>query len=148
MGAIAVFDYSGADSATTGVPGWIVRYPEFLSVNTTAYPAGVTAAQALGFWNEACMYHSNDGTGPVQDLVSQGTLLNMVTAHVAAIAVRISGDQETAWAVGRVASAGQGSVSSTLSMSDETSADWWKQTQYGAAYWKATNRYRSAIYVP
>ncbi len=148
MGAVAVFDYSGALTPQTGVPGWIVRYPEFLSVATSAFPTGVSEAQARGFWNEATLYHKNDGTGPVVDPVAQQTLLNMVTAHIAVIAVRISRDQETAFVVGRVSGA-QGSVSASLdNQYPPGSPQWWQQTQYGSSYWAATGTYRSAIYVP
>jgi hypothetical protein len=110
LGAIATFDYSGANTAATGVSGWIVRYPEFLKVATSAFPTGVTEPQGQAFWNEACIYWANDGTGPCPDAAAQQTFLNMATAHIAAIAVRISRDQEMGFVVGRV-SGSQGSVS-------------------------------------
>ena len=129
MGAVATFSF----------PNWIARYPEFAAAD----PNVVTA-----YWHEACLYLANDGTGPVNDLNTQNTLLNMATAHIAALAGRISADNASAFAVGRITNAGTGSVSASFEGSPEAgTGQWWKQTQYGASFWALTARYRLGQFV-
>ena len=124
--AQAVFNYAA----------WAARYPEF---------AGVDEALASLYFAEACLYLDNRDDSPVSDIAVRGLLLNMLTAHIAALA---GASGRSADQVGRVASASEGSVS--VSMDTGTlpgSAAWYQQTQYGLTYWKASQPYRSATYV-
>jgi Protein of unknown function (DUF4054) len=66
MRVIVQFDYAR----------WIARYPEF---------AQVQQPTALEYFGEATLYLRNDGTGPVRDAETQLRLLNMLTAHIAAL---------------------------------------------------------------
>ncbi len=107
------------------------RYPEF---------ASVIDARLSVMFNEACVYLDNTDTSIVADVGIRGTLLNMLTAHVAKLA-----DSPM---VGRIDSATEGSVSATASYSSAISGSmaWYLQTTYGAAYWAATSRYRAFRY--
>jgi hypothetical protein len=126
---------------------WIALYPEF---------ASVSAAQAQGFFNLATVYHRNDGGGPVNNAALQTTLLNLVTAHIAALSVQAQGDpspgspKDVNAPVGRISAASEGSVS--VSFDYGTSASerraFFAQTRYGAMYWAATQQYRTACYLP
>lgn len=125
--AQAVFNYAA----------WTARYPEF---------AGTDQALANLYFAEACLYLDNSDSSPVTDVAVRGLLLNMLTAHVAALAGASGRSPDQ---VGRVSSATEGSVSVTLDAGAlPGSAAWYQQTQYGMAYWQASRPYRSATYVP
>jgi len=129
MGAIATFNYEI----------WNARYREF---------SNVSQVQAQTFWNEATIYHANDGTGPVQDATQQQMLLNMLTAHIAMIAVGTA-TQPASGLVGRISSAGEGSVNVSVDLTQlPGTAAWFVTTNYGLNYWQATAGYRSAHYRP
>jgi hypothetical protein len=66
MSAIVQFNYAR----------WIARYPEFSQVQQPT---------AQEYFGEATLYLRNDGTGPVRDAETQLRLLNMLTAHIAAL---------------------------------------------------------------
>lgn len=122
---VAVFNYAA----------WAARYPEFA--------ATVNEATATLYFDEATLY-CNNGSGalvPADAVTYQPrlTLLNMLTAHIAALNAPGSSNL-----VGRVASATQGSVSVTADMGAQPgTAAWFNQTKYGAAYWQATAQYRT-----
>lgn len=125
--AQAVFNYAA----------WAARYPEF---------AGVDEALANLYFAEASLYCDNSDASPVTDLTVRLLLLNMLTAHIAALA---GAGGRSADQVGRVSSATEGSVSVTLDAGAlPGSAAWFQQTQYGMAFWQASRGYRSAVYVP
>lgn len=129
MGAVATFDY----------PTWAARYPEF---------SAVSSALAQAYFGEATLYLANDGTGPVQDAGQQLALLNMLTAHIAALNAGTNG-QPASPLVGRIAHASEGSVSVSTEMpAMPGSAAWFMQTKYGLSYWQATAQYRTMRYVP
>lgn len=119
---------------------WIARYPEFALVNE------VTANE---YFAEATIYHRNDGGGPVEDATVQSALLNMMTAHVAALYATKNGAVVSPL-VGRINSATEGSVS--VGVEGFTglvgSQQWLVQTKYGASYWYATTSYRTMRYIP
>lgn len=129
MGAIASFDYNT----------WIQRYPEFLGV--------VNEALATLYFTEATLYHANDGTSPVNDAGQQLLLLNMLTAHIAKLNSGTSGDPPSDL-VGRISTAGEGSVSVSTNLALPGTAEWYAQTRYGFAYWQATLPYRTMTYKP
>lgn len=127
MGAVAIFSYAK----------WIARYPEF---------AAVSEGTAAGYFGEACIYHCNDGTGPVCDPNAQLALLNMMTAHIAARYAIRAGKLANPL-VGRIASATEGSVTVSVEDDYEPGSDqWYQQTPYGSDYFAATTPYRTALY--
>ena len=83
MGAIATFD----------PVAFVARYPEFAMIA----PATLTA-----YFNAATLYLANDGTGSVTSPTAQATLLNMLTAHVAALNSGVNGEAPSGL-VGRIA---------------------------------------------
>ena len=129
MGAIAVFNYVA----------WAERYPEFSAVSETL---------ATAYFAEASIYHANDGSGPVCDPNVQLTLLNMLTAHIAARYATVDGEAASTL-VGRISNASEGSVSvgTTLDV-PPGSAQWFAQSKYGYDYWAATAVYRTMRYIP
>jgi hypothetical protein len=130
VGAVATFDPSAF--AAEG------RYPEFSTIN----PSVVSDV-----WNgEATLYLRNDGGSPVQDAGQQRTLLNMITAHILALNFGVNGEAPSPL-VGRIASAGEGSVNVSVANDVPSgSAQWFAQTKYGAAFWGATSVYRRFQY--
>ena len=126
MGVIATFNSAN----------FLARYPEFNALD----------ADLLGqYYAEAGMYCRNDGGGPVSDLLTQTTFMNMVTAHIAALNGGVNG-QTPSQMVGRISSAGEGSVHVSLDMKVDNGAAWFMQTKYGAAYWQASLPYRLGGY--
>ena len=125
MAVIVAFNYAS----------WIARYPEF---------AGVSEPTAQEYFNEATIYHANNGGGPVATAVLQSALLNMLTAHIAARYATVGGVAPSSL-VGRIASATQGSVTVAADYGTTTSEQeaWYNQTKYGADYWRATAQFRT-----
>lgn len=114
------------------------RYPEF---------AAVADLTLTAFFNEATLYLSNLDS-PVPDMTRRLTLFNMLTAHIASLAGVLSADGQPK-PVGRITSASEGSVSASFDDVAATpgSGPWYRQTQYGAAFWQATTGLRSFGYV-
>lgn len=127
MGVMVTFDFSL----------WQCRYPEF---------GAVVEAQAQAYFDEATLYHRNDGAGPVRDPKIQLQLLNMLTAHIAFLNAPDVNGQPASTIVGRIQSASEGSVSVSSDYAGEQAASWYNQTKYGAAYWQATRVYRTMHY--
>jgi hypothetical protein len=101
---------------------------------------------AQTYFDEAALYCDNTPCSIVQDLNERTFLLNMVTAHIAALNAPLNG-QPSSPLVGRISGATQGSVSVQTDFQVPGSAAWFAQTKYGAAYWQATTKYRSMLYV-
>lgn len=117
---------------------FLVRYPEFTAV-ASALPS---------YFAEATIYLNNTDTSPVCDLTIRAVLLNMLTAHVAALNGGVNG-QAASPLVGRVNTATEGSVSVGTDMGPTSAAAaWFLQTKYGAAYWQASSAYRRFRYAP
>lgn len=129
MGVAVTFDYNT----------WRTRYPEF---------ANVSEPLATLYFNEAALYHKNDGSGPVQESNTQLMLMNMVTAHVAKLNAPRRDGAEAPDIVGRITDASEGSVSASADYGDTIGQQqaFFLQTKYGAAYWAATRAYRMARY--
>lgn len=126
---VAVFDYAA----------WVARYPEF---------GAVSEQRAALFFAEAGLYLDNTDASPVQDVAVRLVLLNMVTAHIAALSGALNADGKPSGLVGRVSSASEGSVSVSTELGlVPGSAVWFQQTSYGLSFWQATKGYRSAVYV-
>lgn len=125
--AVAAFDFAA----------WSARYPELGAVGSTL---------AASFFSEATLYLDNTDASPVTDAGQRLVLLNMLTAHIAALAGFGGRDPGM---VGRVSSASEGSVSISADAGAlPGSAAWYQQTSYGMSYWQATKPFRSAVYVP
>jgi len=119
---------------------FVARYPEFSTVN-----AGVLGA----YFSEATMYLDNTDASRVSDVGQRAVLLNMLTAHVAALnGSGVSGNGAQGM-VGRINSASEGSVSVSAEYAAPANGTqaYFQQTQYGAAFWAATGRYRMMQYV-
>ena len=130
MSAVA-FDYSA----------WVARYPEFA--------ATVSSSLATLYFNEACLYCPNTGTGLVSDGTALATILNMVTAHIAALNAPPADGSPASTLVGRISSATQGSVTVQAQFDVPAgSAQWFAQTKYGAAAWTAMAPYRTFRFAP
>lgn len=114
------------------------RYPEFAAV-------GDPLLQAC--FGEAGLYLSNADNSPVQNLTCRAVLLNMLTAHIAALGGALSSDGQPR-PVGRISSATEGSVSASMEYLAPGSSAWFAQTQYGAAFWQATSSLRGFRYIP
>ena len=114
------------------------RYAEFAAVSDVVLGAMFT---------EAGLYCNNTDASPVSDVNERTMLLNMLTAHIAMLAGLISPDGKS-MPVGRMNAAGQGSVSVGFEYQVPGTAAWFAQTQYGAAFWQATNSYRGMSYRP
>jgi hypothetical protein len=122
----AVFDYYA----------WITRYPEF----GDSVPPGLAAA----YFDEATAYLDNTDCSPVADLTKRLRLLNMITAHIAAL-----NGPGSSPLVGRISNASEGSVSVSADLTGTpAAAAWWMQTKYGAAFWEATKGLRTFRYFP
>jgi hypothetical protein len=118
---------------------FFARYPEFNQLDTDL---------AAEFFTEATMYLDNTDTSPVIDLSQRALLLNMLTAHIAALNYGTNGNPSSGL-VGRINSATEGSVTVSADMGPVTGSQaWYIQTKYGAAYWQASARFRMARYVP
>ena len=118
---------------------WAARYPEL--------SAFVSQPLAQAFFNEATLYCDNTPTSIVQDVVRRSTLLNMLTAHIAQLNAALGAPSSQL--VGRISSAGQGSVNVSTEMNfPPGSSQWFNQTKYGAAFWAATMQERTMRYVP
>jgi hypothetical protein len=117
-----------------------LRYPELA--------ASVPQPLAQQYFAEATLYCDNTPCSIVTDLTMRTMLLNMVTAHIAALNAPLNG-QASSPLVGRINSATEGSVSvgTQLDM-PPGSAQWFAQTKYGLAYWQATAQFRTMRYVP
>jgi hypothetical protein len=120
---------------------FIARYPEFSAVN----------GSVLGmYFAEATIYLDNTNNSRVSDVVARAVLLNMLTAHIAAMNGSGINGNGASGLVGRVSSASEGSVSVSteyVAAKNGTMA-YFLQTPYGASYWAATASYRTMQYQP
>ena len=114
------------------------RYPEFDSVSDSLL---------TDFFNEATLVLENTRRSLVKDVTERRLLLWMLTAHLTQLFQGANG-QGSNGLVGRVSSASEGTVSVSADMGPTSAASaWYWQTQYGAAYWNATAKYRQMRYV-
>ncbi len=134
MANAAAFDYTA----------WIIRYPEFS-------PSGSQpVSQPLGaaYFVEAGLYLDNVGQSPVTSDSQQSLLMNMLTAHIAALNTPTSTGAPASSLVGRISNASEGSVSVAAENDyPPGTPQWFQQTKYGTAFWAATIQYRTARYL-
>ena len=124
-------------SVTFDATAFKARYLEFAAVADPLLSA---------CFDEAGLYLSNADNSPVQNLTRRAVLLNMLTAHIAALGGALSSDGQPR-PVGRVSSATEGSVSASMEYLAPGSSAWFAQTQYGAAFWQATTSLRGFRYI-
>lgn len=128
--AVVTFNYAA----------WAARYPELAG--------SIAAPTAQAFFDEATLYCDNTDSSPVEDATVRAVLLNMLTAHIAAMNGFVNGVAPSNL-VGHISSASEGSVSVSVGeIFHAGSAQWYAQTRYGAAYWAATGRYRLLQWTP
>jgi hypothetical protein len=130
-----IFDYSA----------WVATFPEFTNVNS---------AQAQMYFDIATLYFANCGWTAAIKIAP--TLLNLLTAHIAWLLSprdasgnpSSTGTQEAPQIVGRISSAGEGSVnvSVELTPSGSPSEAFFAQTKYGYAFWAACAPLRTFQY--
>lgn len=130
MGVAVAFSYSV----------WQARYPEL--------SAWVSPALGAAYFAEAGLYLDNTGCGPISVPTTQLLIMNMITAHIAALnAPVLEGESQSL--VGRISGATEGSVSVQTDLQVPGSAAWWAQTKYGLAAWQALARLRTfQIFTP
>lgn len=119
---------------------FVARYPEFSTVSSATLSA---------YFTEATMYLDNTDLSRVSDAVHRLLLLNMLTAHVAALNGSGVNGQGASGMVGRINSATEGSVSASAEYAAPANGTqaYFQQTQYGAAFWAASARYRTMQYI-
>lgn len=118
---------------------WAARFPELADA--------VAEPLATAYWEEAGLYLSNDATSRVKNETRRALILNLMTAHIAALNAPVDGIASPL--VGRISSATQGSVTVQTDLKiNAESAQWWAQTKYGLQAWQALAPYRTAVYVP
>ena len=126
---IVTFDYAG----------WSMQYPEL---------SQVLSGQAQGYFNQAQLYCDNTDCSIVQNIPQRTQFLWMLTAHICFLNAALNGAPASPL-VGRISSAGEGSVNVSTEMQyPPGSPQWYQQTKYGAAYWAASAAYRMMTYVP
>lgn len=126
---VATFDYQV----------WSARYP--------ALAARVDASLADAYFAEAGIYLDNTDSSIVENVAERGVLLNMLVAHIASLNGGSAASE--AGLVGRIASVTEGSVTISAEYAVGSGTEkWYSQTPYGAQYWAATAKYRSATYIP
>jgi hypothetical protein len=123
---------------------------------TTFFPEfnNIDPDTACSWWNVATGLHRNDGSGPVQDVTTQGYLLYLLTAHIGARSPGgpggAAGGGIPSFIVGSITSASQGpiSVGSTPLQGGGAMGQWYNTTPFGAQYWALTQSYRLFRYRP
>ena len=111
-----------------------------------AYPTFKAADAQFELWFvEAGMLINNTPQSCIKSLVEREVLMFLLMAHFAELQARVEAGNS---AVGRLASASEGSVSVSFDNGSSTlSSAWYQQTPYGSKYWAMTARYRSFLYV-
>lgn len=113
-----------------------------------AFPAFATLGPIVTteYFNQACLILNNTPQSPVCDLARRATLLNLLTAHIAALAARNAQGGQAGGLVGRINQATEGSVSVGTDYAAPQNASWFLQTAWGATFWAATANLRTFRY--
>jgi hypothetical protein len=123
---------------------FVALYPEFTGID----PSVLQANFAL-----ATLQLCNTCGSAVKDGNAREMLLDLLTAHITLLAngtVDAFGNVTTApGLVGRLSSATEGSVTAAAEAAGIVSLnqEYFYQTKYGAQYYQATARYRTALYL-
>jgi hypothetical protein len=115
--------------------------------------SGLAAGETTASFNLATLYCNNTDASVITDIPTRTTLLWLLTAHITKIQYGTNDGTNPAVAptgiVGRLSEAKEGTVEARADMGPlSASAAWYNQTRYGAMYWAATVRFRSATYIP
>lgn len=118
-------------------------FPEFASVPDARLTVLFTLATGIV---------DNTDASPVVDVTLRTSMFYYIVAHLLTLFGYTTSTGEVVppiGVVGRVASASEGTVSTSLAYSVPANASeaWWTQTQYGALYWMLSLPYRSFRYV-
>ena len=124
--AVAVFNYAT----------WLILYPQFAGK--------IDEPTATALFGQAGLYLDNTDGSIVCDVNARLAILNMITAHLAAMTAAGGGSGT----VGHLSWAAEGSVSARFDYKSTTASAWWDQTPFGAAAWQALLPYRMGRYVP
>ena len=118
-----------------------------LTTGTAKWPWWLILVIAV-FWLIWSCGDRPQGMSVFIDIPQRQLLLGLLTAHIAKLFAPINGVPSPDF-VGRLASASEGSVSTSFDFPGVTpNSAWYMQTKYGAMYWAMTARYRSMRYVP
>lgn len=122
---------------------WQAMFPELGAIPITA---------ATGYFMRASILFANPSR-VVSDPNNLLTLLNLLTAHIAALNNQGQGQQspgsplDPTNPVGRISNATEGSVSvQTQNDYPPGTPQWYQQTRYGSEFWTATAQYRTMRY--
>ena len=121
---------------------FVAEYPEFTSVTNGRMLSMFTIA-------EQSLLDNTDGS-PVMDLNYRTQLFYMLVAHLLLIFGQAAPATANNAPPGRLSSATEGTVSSSFEYQmpqGSAMAAWYIQTKYGAMFWTATARFRSARYI-
>lgn len=118
---------------------WQARYPEL---------AYITEPIALGYYDQAALMFPGIMSFYAWSVPMQSMLLNLLTAHLAALFSPSATGSASSPLVGRIASATKGSVTVSTDMPPNPNAAWFLQTKYGFQFWQATARSRLGRYRP
>lgn len=116
----------------------------------TAFPSFATVADAsLQFaFDMATLQLANTCNSRVCDAALREKLLNLLTAHIAALTFGENGNPP-AGIVGVVTKAQEGSVSVGTEVGTIVYGQaYYLQTQWGFMYWQSTARFRTMVYIP
>jgi hypothetical protein len=108
----------------------------------------LTDEQILVDWTMATGLCDNTDASPIADEDYRKVCLNALAAHFAILNGQNAQGAARSGLVGRISSAGQGSVNVSVDMPSNPNAAWYMQTQYGATFWQLTTQIRMALYVP
>ncbi|WWQ12994.1 virion structural protein [Ralstonia phage PQ43W] len=117
------------------------EYPEFAAVPGSRTTAMFNLAQNTLL--------DNTSNSPVTDPAYLSELFNMLVAHLLLIFGAQVPTKATNQPPGRISSATEGTVSTSFEYNipaGSAMAPWFNQTKYGAMFWMATARFRSARY--
>lgn len=134
-------------SSTPVTTGIVVFDPTVFKV---AFPSFATVADAsLSFAFDLATLQLNNSCGSrVCDATLREKLLNLLTAHIAALAYGENGNPP-AGIVGAITKAQEGSVSVGTDVGTIVYGQaYYLQTQWGFMYWQATARFRTMVYIP
>lgn len=133
-------------------PTWVGMFPEFSAVGATLGAGYFARASAICFNDASNPLYGLDGTGSILQ-----TALYLLTSHIAWLnAPRDANGNPAATGqpaspiVGRINSAGEGSVNVGADMGDANAGSpsqaWYLTTKYGAEYWSLLAPTRTAVY--
>lgn len=113
------------------------RYSQFAPVDNSTLAAFDVEA---GFYMPAESLTAHYSTEHLR------VLQNMLVAHIAELSGVLAADGMPR-PVGQITAAGEGSVNASF-QAEPGSGEWFKQTQAGAAFWRAVAPLRCFLYVP